>query len=376
MVQAYLNTALRHFKSNTQYVAFVCLSLSLCIAKSSQAKDALWYLEADSNLAAPASIKSAPIEPGSEPITVAVIDSGVIKEHPALQGVLLPGYDMVAGQRSLRGGRSNNFAPDPRDAKCGRSITSSSFRTHGTEVASIVAGNGYQNMWGVNPQARIVPIRVFGACGMAPEDMIDAIRWAAGLNVNGTSINKHPARVINVSIAGGEAQCRPELQAAINEVVRRGSFVVAAAGNNFQRSLAEPANCEGVISVGALSAENKIANYSALDPRISIYTVGGGPPLRNNMPWSDNKLRVATTEVVPGAQERLVVADKGVGTSFAAPLVSGFLSLWLSHRPGLNPNDWNQYTEQFVRSVPQLAKCPDCNPYGLVVRKEIVRAVQ
>lgn len=349
----------------------------LCVAQShghtGSTRELQWYLEADSPRAAPASIQTAPIPPGPAPITVAVIDSGVLKDHPALQGVLLPGFDMVANPRNLRGGRSGNYEPDVRDANCGRNITSSSFRTHGTEVASIVAGNGYNNMWGVNPQTRIVPIRVFGACGMSPEDMIDAIRWAAGLPVAGVPNNPNPARVINVSIAGGAMQCRPALQSAINAATRQGAFVVVAAGNNFQRALAEPANCDGVISVGALSAENQIANYTALDPRTTIYTVGGGPPLRNNTPWANNKLRVATIEVGLAGTENLVVADKGIGTSFAAPLVSGFLSLWLSHRPTLKPADWKVYADQFVRSVPQLAKCPDCNPSGLVVQGNIVK---
>lgn len=365
MVQTDLRTA--------AWVCIVALSAIHGGAFASTTRDLPWYLEADSTRAAPASIQSAPIEPGQALITVAVIDSGVLKDHPALKGVLLPGFDMVSGPRNLRGGRSSNFEPDARDTSCGRNITSSSFRTHGTEVASIVAGNGYQNMWGVHPQARIVPIRVFGACGMAPDDMIDAIRWAAGLTVQGVPNNANPARVINVSIAGGASQCRPALQTAINEVTRKGTFVVVAAGNNFQRALAEPANCEGVISVGALSAENQITNYSALDPRTSIYTVGGGPPLRNNTPWANNKLRVATVEVGITGAENLVVADKGVGTSFAAPLVSGFLSLWLSHRPTLRPADWQSYADHFVRSVPQLTKCPDCNPNGLVIQQNIVK---
>lgn len=278
-----------------------------------------WYLEADQRWAAPAAIQTAPYKPGPHAVTVAVIDSGVIAEHPALKGVLLPGYDMVSGAQNLRGGRSTNFEPDARDATCGRKLTSSSFRTHGTEVASVVAGNGHEGMWGVNPGARILPIRLFSTCGMSVQDMSDAIRWAAGLPVEGLPGNPHPARVINLSLSGGSPNCRPALQAAVNAVIARGSFVVAAAGNNFQKPLAEPANCEGVISVGAVSAQNQIERYSALDPRISIYTTGGGPPLSVSAVWAANKLRVATEDIGFTGSPRLVVADRGVGTSFAAP---------------------------------------------------------
>lgn len=332
-----------------------------------------WYLEADSPNAAPASIHSANLTPGTTAITVAVIDSGVIAEHPALQGALLPGYDMVASQRNPRGERSSNFAPDPRDTTCGQKVVSSSFRTHGTEVASLIAGNGYENARGVNPQAKILPIRIFSACGMSLDDMVDAIRWSAGLPVAGAPANAYPAKVINISIAGGSTQCRPELQKAVDLAIKAGAFVVAAAGNNFQRPLAEPANCEGVISVGALSAENKIENYSALDPRTSIYTAGGGPNLNVNYHWAKNKLRVASTEQSLGGAERLIVADKGVGTSFAAPLVSGFLSLWLSYHPNAKPDDWTSYVNSFVREVPRLEKCVDCAPRGLVAPENIMK---
>jgi serine protease len=348
----------------------VCLGLA---PQVSFARSLPWYLQANVQPTAPASIKTEPIEPGVHPVVVAVIDSGVLPNHPALKGVLLPGHDMIAGARNLRGGRSGDFSPDAVEATCGRNIISSSFHTHGTEVASIVAGNGHLDMWGVNPKARILPIRVFGACGMVAEDMVDAIRWAAGLPVSGLSTNPNPARIINMSIAGGSTECRPALQGAIDAANQQGTFVVAAAGNNFQRPLVEPANCRGVISVGALSAQNEIEKYSALDPRTSIYTVGGGPPLRNNTPWQENKLRVATVDIGLIGSERLVVLDKAVGTSFAAPLVSGFLSLWLSHSPHVKPADWKLYAKDFVRSVPQLSKCPDCQPMGLVAQEKRIR---
>jgi serine protease len=365
MVQTHLSR-MKNALLGAALVGF-CLSFSVRAAESVGSAE-LWYFASLPPLAAPASIRSAPVKPGSTTVVVAVIDSGVIKEHPALKGVLLPGYDMVANPRNLRGGRSGDFSPDGQDANCGRNVTSSSFRTHGTEVASIVAGNGHENMWGVNPKAKILPIRVFGACGMAPEDMVDAILWAAGLPVAGVPNNPNPAKVINISISGGTASCRPSLQNAIDTVITRGVFVVVAAGNNFNRPLAEPANCQGVISVGALSAENQIEKYSALDPRTTIYTVGGGPALRNNEPWSENKLRVATLGKDLLSGDKLVVEDKGVGTSFASPVISGFLSLLISHRPTMLPTDWSTYAQQFVRQVTPLPKCANCQPLGLVIQ--------
>lgn len=371
MVQTYLSF---HRSIATALLSLIgSLFLSYGLSQDTHAGTTPWHIEASGPATSPASVQSAPISPGSHAVVVAVIDSGVIAEHPALNGVLLPGFDMVAARLNLRGARSPNFAPDAREATCDQKLVSSSFRTHGTEVASLIAGNGYDNMWGVNPRARIVPVRIFSTCGMSPDDMIDAIRWAAGLKVEGATNNPNPAKVINVSIAGGTNQCRPDLQKAIDAARQAGSFVVAAAGNNFQRPLAEPANCTGVISVGALSAENKIENYSALDSRTTIYTTGGGPTLRVNSHWAVNKLKVATAESTSNGNERLIVADKGIGTSFAAPVVSGFLSLWLSYNPNLRPHEWEAHMNSFVRQVPRIEKCIDCNPRGLVASDALMR---
>ena len=314
---------------------------------------------------APSAIDSAAIAPGPNPVVVAVIDSGVLP-HPSLEGVLLPGKDMVSAAVNLRQARSDNYAPDEREARCGNRLVSDTFRTHGTEVSSVIAGNGKGGMNGVNPKAKILPIRIFGACGMETQDLIDAIYWAAGFAVKGIPDNPNPARVINVSISGGGFRCTSDLQKAIDAALSVNVFVVAAAGNNFQKALLQPANCKGVVSVGAVGANNRIEPYSALDPRTTLYAPGGGQRIESLANWSVNKLRVATYELSLFGKENATVADKAVGTSFAAPVVAGYISLWLSHHPEMTPADWNTKLPQFQRPVTPEEKCPDCIPKGLV----------
>lgn len=272
---------------------------------------------------------------------------------------------MVSAPNNLRGGRSTNFAPDERDARCGQRLISGAFRTHGTEVASLIAANGEEGVFGVNPTAKILPIRLFGACNMARTDLLDAIAWAAGLPVTGVPDNPYPASVINMSIAGGLPVCGPDLQRLINRVVEKKIFVVAAAGNNFHKPLPEPANCQGVISVGALDAENRIEVYSALDARTTVYAPGGGKRLELDADWSVNKLMVATFDLDFLGNERASALQRGVGTSFAAPVVAGFLSLWLSHQPNKTPSDLSREFPHFLRQVEPITKCPDCTPKGL-----------
>lgn len=329
-----------------------------------------WHIGATATTEeAPSSIESYAIAPGPQSIVVAVIDSGVLP-HPNLVHALLPGMDMVSASTNLRGARSDNYAPDERDAHCGAKPVSSTFRTHGTEVSSVVAGDGNNGMLGINPQAKILPIRIFGACGMLKQDLIDAILWSAGLPVDGLAPNPHPARVINISISGGASQCSPALQKAIDNVIAKNIFIVAAAGNNFQKNLAEPANCSGVISVGAVSADNRIERYSALDPRTTLYAPGGGSRLDTSAVWSVNKIRVASYELTMIGQEKSVVMDKGVGTSYAAPVVAGYLSLWLSHHPEKTPSDWHSELPHFLRHVAPLEKCSECMPRGLLANQQ------
>lgn len=326
-----------------------------------------WHLGSlDGQGAAPSAINTVLEKPGPSRIVVAVIDSGVIASHPSLTGQLLPGYDMVSAAQNLRQQRSADYSPDERGAQCGSRLMANSFRTHGTEVASLVAGNGVDGVWGVNPQARIVPIRVFGACAMSRKDLIDAIAWAAGLPVAGVPDNPYPAHIINLSMAGGLEVCSAQLQALIDRLVQAKKFIVAAAGNNFHKPLHEPANCTGVISVGALNAENRIEVYSALDPRTSLYAPGGGASLPVNAAWAVNKLKVATYELDFLGRERAISRFSGVGTSYSAPVVSGFMSLWLSHHPEKNFADFLLEKPKFVRQVVPTEQCAECIPMGLV----------
>ena len=331
------------------------------------AQDIPWHLGThNGQLPAPSAINTVKEKPGPNRIVVAVVDSGVMAEHPSLAGQLLPGYDMVSAAQNLRNKRSADFSPDARGARCGVRLMANSFRTHGTEVASLVAGNGVDGVFGVNPEAKVLPIRVFGACAMSRKDLIEAISWAAGFSVAGLPDNPNPAKIINLSMAGGYAVCGADLQALIDRLIQDHKFIVAAAGNNFHKPLQEPANCPGVISVGALNAENRIEIYSALDPRTFVYAPGGGASLPVNAAWAVNKLKVATYELDFLGNERATTRFSGVGTSYAAPVVAGFISLWLSHHPDKTFADFLREKPQFVRQVEPLEQCTQCIPLGLV----------
>lgn len=348
-----------------------CVSgFSLVLASLAvHAQELPWHLGSMNGTAAaaPAAINTAGTKPGPHEVVVAVIDGGVLPNHPSLSGRLLPGYDMMSAPNNHKGGRSADFGPDARDAKCGERVVSGTYRTHGTEVASLIAGNGRDGVTGVNPSAKILPIRLFGSCQMSRHDLLDALVWAAGLPVAGAPVNPNPAQVINLSFAGGKSVCGDDLQQVLDRVAKKNIFVVAAVGNTFGKRLAEPANCRGVISVGAVDAENNIETYSGLDPRTTIYAPGGGKRISVDAPWRVNKLKVATFDIDFKGDESPAGLFSGVGTSYASPLVAGFVSLLLSHKPEMTPIDFVKQLSKFSRPVNPAANCPECLPRGLAM---------
>ena len=108
---------------------------------------------------------------GSPSIVVAVIDTGYTV-HPDLP-TPLPGYDFFGNDAD---------ATDPGDA-CGAIPDS----WHGTKVAGVIGAktNNGIGIAGINQQSQIQHIRILGPCGGNTSDEIKAIRWAAGLPVDG-----------------------------------------------------------------------------------------------------------------------------------------------------------------------------------------------
>ncbi|GAA5336129.1 hypothetical protein YIM73518_13630 [Thermus brockianus] len=180
-------------------------------------------------------------------VVVAVVDTGVLPGHPDLEGVLLPGLDLVDGDT------------DPTEPSTGSPLQT----FHGSHVSGILAAawNGV-GMAGAS-QAQVLPIRLLTPEGTGREsDLILALRWAAGIPVPGLPPNPHPARVVNLSLSG-EGPCSPALQEALEEVRARGVLVVAAAGN-YGRDYRDyfPGNCPGVLAVGAVGPDGRLASYS------------------------------------------------------------------------------------------------------------------
>lgn len=266
-------------------------------------------------------------------VTVAVLDSG-ITAHPDLDANVLPGYDFIAESAFSNDG--NGRDSDPTDAgnwtvdnQCFTGSKATASDWHGTHVAGTIAAiaNNNEGIAGVAPEAKIVPVRVLGACGGFDSDITDGIIWAAGGNVRGVPTNQNPAQVINMSI-GSEGTCTTPYRQAIAQANKRGSIVVVAAGNNnFDASKSSPGNCEDVINVGATDKNGKRSYFSNYGSRVDVSAPGG-----DRRYWGGGILSTLNAgKTAPGKADYAEYQ----GTSMAAPHVAGIVALMKAVDPKL-----------------------------------------
>ncbi|GAB4560858.1 MAG: S8 family peptidase [Haliangiales bacterium] len=270
---------------------------------------------------------------GDPSTVVAVVDTGILASpqagstHPDLIGKVLPGFDFISNpQIAVDGDGRDSDAFDEGDNPGEQSSY------HGSHVAGTIAAStdDEAGVAGVNWQAQILPIRALGAGGGSVTDILDGVRWAAGLSVSGLPDNPNPADVINLSL-GGTAQCSLLEQQVYDEVAAKGSIVVVAAGNENQNAAnVSPASCSGVITVGAVGPNLQRAPYSNFGARVDVMAPGGD----QSRDGEDGVLSLGFNDA-----DREFGFTFLQGTSMAAPHVAGVVSLMRGVRPDLTTAD-------------------------------------
>jgi serine protease len=360
-----------------------------------------WYLRAPTSstivnassvLASINAVAAWDVTTGSPSVVVAVLDTGVRKDHPDLAAKLLAGYDFIGGSGSATAIAIANDG-DGRDADAsdfGDWITAAETNTaggvfegcgnydsngdptlkadsswHGTQTAGLIgaATNNGVGMAGVGRGVMILPLRVLGKCGGYDSDILAAMLWAGGIATT-PNANPNPARVINLSLGSAES-CDPAVNVggarayvdAISQLNAAGVVVVAAAGND-GLTVGMPANCPGVIAVAGVRHSGTKVGYSDLGSEIAIAAPAGncvnssGACLYPLLTTSN----VGTTTPVAGAAGAKYTgggADASLGTSFSAPLVAGTVGLMFSANPTLTPAQVLAYLQSSARPFPQ-----------------------
>lgn len=238
---------------------------------------------------------------GSATSVVAVVDSGVQADNPALQGRVLAGYDFVHGD--------TNTTDD---------------NGHGTAVAGIIAA--------VCPGCSILPVKVLDANGTGDWPTISAgIDWAAD----------HGAQVINLSV--GAPRALDIVGAAVAYAISKGAIVVAAAGNDGEDESFYPAMYPGVISVAGVDQTGARSTWSNFGSWVTVAAPG-----------------CATTASLQGGD-----TTDFCGTSAAAPFVAGLAGLARAYEPNLEGTAFAAALRASGSSLPDpttaAAGLPDAN---------------
>ncbi|MBR9689927.1 MAG: S8 family peptidase [Candidatus Altiarchaeota archaeon] len=175
---------------------------------------------------------------GGTGVVVAVLDTGVDKDHPDLSNNIL---DCVS--------KVTHFPPDKRNCDDPHG--------HGTHVAgTILANGGADNLgiYGVAPEAKLIAVKVCDRRGYCyGDDMASGIYYATDSG----------AEIISMSIGGNTPDS--QVLSAIDYAVFNGVMVIAAAGNDgpADGSIDYPGAYYKVIAVGATDSSDNVPYWSS-----------------------------------------------------------------------------------------------------------------
>ncbi|MGW4483402.1 S8 family serine peptidase [Amycolatopsis sp. NPDC004368] len=232
-------------------------------------------------------------------VRVAVLDSGADLTHPDLADRIVASRSFVAGEDVI-----DHYG-------------------HGTHTASTVAGTGAASNGqerGVAPDADLLVGKVLGDNGSGPvSGIIAGMEWAA---------RTEHAKVINMSLGTPQWHTQDDpLSQAVNQLSSEtGALFVIAAGNagNSPYSVSSPGTADAALTVGAVDASDRLADFSSAGPRMN-----------------DDALKPDLT--APGvdvlaARSQQMSSGEGYyrtdsGTSMAAPHVAGAAVLLAQKHP-------------------------------------------
>jgi serine protease AprX len=287
-------------------------------------------------------------------VGIAVIDSGVMPDADDLADPSLIGSQRIAGFVDFVNGRT-----EPYDDY-----------GHGTHVAGIIAGNGFDSSGartGLAPGSRLLVLKALDRFGQGRiSDVIAALDYAVARQ---SDLN---IRLINLSVGAGvfESYNSDPLTIATKRAVEAGIVVVAAAGNAGRDTqgrtqyggVSAPGNAPWVLTVGASShmgtanrGDDTIAAFSSRGPTAIDRTakpdlVAPGVGIESLSAPNSLLYESMPSALLSGTVPTSYLPYLSLsGTSMAAPVVTGTVALMLQANPALTPNVVKailQYTAQ------------------------------
>ncbi|PYT79709.1 MAG: hypothetical protein DMG40_15285 [Acidobacteria bacterium] len=250
---------------------------------------------------------------------VADIDTGVDPDHPALQGVLLPGWDFT---RNLPVGSEMRdldptITPPPSCSGCPAAVVNqSTAAVLDQSTAAVLDGNPEYLAFGhgtmvmgiihlVAPHAELLPLKAFHSDGTGfLSDILSAIYFAV----------QHHANVINMSF--DLESNSDELTKALDFANQQNVICTASVGNNGAMEIVYPAALQSdVMGVASTNDVDQRSTFSDFGDAI-VWVAAPGEAVISTYPFG--------------------VYGAGWGTSFSAPFVAGAAALLLNQTPGIN----------------------------------------
>jgi subtilisin family serine protease len=248
---------------------------------------------------------------------VADIDTGVDPNHPALQGVLLPGYDFTRNQPG--GSELNDIsmsAPPPCETCAAAYVNQHTAAMLDQHTAAMLDGSQYAAFGHgtmvmgvihlVAPTAKLLPLKSFSANGNGSlSNILAAIYYA---------VQNH-ANVINMSF--DLTTSSTELSNAINYANSNKVIMAASSGNDGKQEMVYPAGLQNVMGVASTNNQDQRSTFSNYGNQI-VWVAAPGEGVITTYPFA--------------------TYAAGWGTSFSSPMVAGTASLLVNMQSTTSQN--------------------------------------